>query len=190
MLCLVCSILETRDKAGRGIRYVRDDRGRLLQMQGETQKIAFHYDAQSRIDHAEDSAGHTVDYSYDEHGRLRRVRGADGTLRRYDYTDRGEMAEIEEPAFTIENWYGRDASCGSGSPIHPQKSRTSSGSPTRCFNMIGLEGKTRYALSILAFVERIEPLRRSFLNCGRLCVVRGVELIHGPSLERDGDSPT
>ena len=102
----VCSILETRDKAGHGIRYVRDDRGRLLQMQGETQKIVFHYDAQSRIDHAEDSAGHTVDYSYDEHGRLRRVRGADGTLRRYDYTDRDEMAEIEEPAFTIENWYG------------------------------------------------------------------------------------
>jgi YD repeat-containing protein len=101
----ICSILELRDKAGRGIRYERDAAGRLLEMRGDTQKIAFHYDSGGRIDRAEDSLGRSVTYHYDDLGRLSRVRGFDGVERRYGYTDRDQMARIEEPHMTIENRY-------------------------------------------------------------------------------------
>ena len=101
----VCSILDQRDKAGHGIRYERDAGGRLLEMRGDTQTITFHYDASGRIERADDSFGRSVDYGYDGGGRLIRVRGSDGVVRRYAYTERDEMARIEEPHMTIENRY-------------------------------------------------------------------------------------
>ena len=104
----ICSILDQRDKDGHGIRYVRDGTGRLVEMRGDTQKIAFDYDAAGRIQRARDSWGRSVEYTYDEHGRLVRVRGSDGVERRYAYTDRNQLARIEEPGIAIENRYNAD----------------------------------------------------------------------------------
>lgn len=101
----VCSILEMRDGRGHRVRYVRDESGLLLKMQGDGESIAFEYDAARRIVAARDSRGNVVRYTYDERGRLTRVLTPTGSVREYTYDTRDEMLTIDEPGWHIENEY-------------------------------------------------------------------------------------
>jgi YD repeat-containing protein len=64
----------------------------------------------ARVD-AYTGTGDEVRYEYAHGGRLARVTARDGTTRRYTYTDRDQMATIDEPATTIENVYNGDGRC-------------------------------------------------------------------------------
>jgi YD repeat-containing protein len=100
-----CSLMEMRDADGHRVRYVRDDSGLLLKIQGPTREIAFDYDARRRIVRAYDSPTHGVSYTYDDGGRVSRVVSSDGTTRTYTYTARDEMLTIDEPGWAIKNTF-------------------------------------------------------------------------------------
>jgi YD repeat-containing protein len=103
-----CSLIELRDADGHRIRYLRDNAGLLLKIQGETREIAFDYDAQRRIVRAHDSPEHGVTYTYDAGGRVSRVVASDGTTRVYTYSARDEMLSIDEPGWVINNTFDDD----------------------------------------------------------------------------------
>ena len=105
-----CSIVESRDDDGHSIHYRRDGSGRLLKMAAGPRWIAFDYDAKDRIVRARTSTLQDARYEYDERGRLVRVTTGKSESR-YTYTERDELATIEEPGTSIENVYDGTGRC-------------------------------------------------------------------------------
>jgi YD repeat-containing protein len=108
----LCSVVETRDAESQTVRYKRERSGRLLRIEGSSERwIAFDYDDKERITRAYDSAGREVRYAYDDRGRLSRVNTFDGKVRQYTYTDRDEMHTIADPDIFLENIYDAAGRC-------------------------------------------------------------------------------
>jgi YD repeat-containing protein len=99
-----CSIVSARDADGHVVEYRRDG-DRLARMVADHRWIAFDYDAKGRIVRAHDSGNRQVRYAYDARGRLTEVTSSDGVRRVYSYTDADEMATIDEPGWSIQNFY-------------------------------------------------------------------------------------
>jgi YD repeat-containing protein len=101
-----CSILQSRDPAGRTTYYRRNDVGTLLKIDdGGNRWIGFEYDDKARVIRAHASTKKEVRYEYDSRGRLTKVTGSDGIVHRYTHTEMDELATIEEPGTSIENEY-------------------------------------------------------------------------------------
>jgi YD repeat-containing protein len=105
-----CSIIESRDADGHSIHHRRDPAGRLLKMAAGPRWIAFDYDAKDRVVRAHTSTGQEARYEYDERGRMVGV-ASGASQSRYTYTDRDELATIEEPGTSIENIYDANGRC-------------------------------------------------------------------------------
>jgi YD repeat-containing protein len=106
----VCSIIQSRDPHGHTINYRRDGSGRLARMEAQDRWIAFDYDNRNCIVRASSSGGHIVTYEYDSAGRLSRASGDNG-VHHYTYTDRDQIATMEDPGRTIENQYDANGRC-------------------------------------------------------------------------------
>jgi YD repeat-containing protein len=101
----VCSLIETRDDDGHRLRFRRDGSGRVVSIEGPSQRLTLVYDGRKRIASAEVAGGIRVEYTYDSAGRLIRTRSSDHVTREYAYGPHDEMLTIREPGWLIENTY-------------------------------------------------------------------------------------
>jgi YD repeat-containing protein len=100
-----CSLMLLRDDDNHSLRFRRDSAGRLLSIEGPTERMQFQYDDRQRVIAADVDGQQPVEYEYDEGGRLVRVRSAGGVTREYSYGPRDEMLTIREPGWFIENTF-------------------------------------------------------------------------------------
>lgn len=110
-IAVACSIVRLRDADGHVADFKRDRQGRLTRMVFGDRWIAFDYDDQDRVSHAAASTGKQVRYQYDAGGRLTAAVTSDQQAYRYTYTDKDELATIDEPDATIENFYDDNGRC-------------------------------------------------------------------------------
>lgn len=121
---IACSLVSLRDPNGGIVRFNRDERGILRNIEAGKEQLTFEYDGQQRIIRAVHGQ-HTALYSYDRFGRLERAT-VDGIARSYSYGPRDEMIAIHEPQRSIENtydingWLTRQVVRRSGRPDYTQ----------------------------------------------------------------------